>query len=127
MALRITIDVFSGRPNPVIELTESESKKVLERLQPGRKLARAEAGLPPYFGLGYRGLIIEQSGPRGKALPQTFRLAGGSLFGPELAHRATDEGFEDFFCGSTGPIRKAKLGLEFPAFLRKEMERRRTA
>lgn len=125
MALRITIDVFSGRPNPVIELTKGESKKIMERLQPARKLGKAEARVPPLLGLGYRGLIIEQVGARVKALPKTFRLAGGDLFGPELAHRAADEEFEDFFCGTAGPIRKAKLGPGFPALLRKEIDRYR--
>jgi hypothetical protein len=123
MALRITIDVFSGRPNPVIELNESESRKVLERLQPAQALKRSDPGLPPFPTLGYRGLIVEQIGARAKGLPKSFRVANGDLFGPKLAHRAADEAFEDFFCGSTGPIRKIKLGREFPAALRKEIDR----
>ena len=123
MALRITVDVFSGRPNPVIELNDSESRKVLERLQPVRALKKSDPGLPPFPTLGYRGLIIEQVGARTKGLPKSFRVANGDLFGPELAHRAADEDFEDFFCGSTGPIRKIKLGREFPASLRKEIDR----
>jgi len=32
MTLKITIDVFSGRPNPVIELRGSEARQALERL-----------------------------------------------------------------------------------------------
>jgi hypothetical protein len=123
MALRITIDIFSGRPNPVVELNERESKSVLERLRPTRPLKRTEPGLPPFSTLGYRGLIIEQTGARAKGLPQSFRLAHGDVFGPELAHRIADDDFEDFFLGSTGPIRRVKLGREFPAFLRKEIDR----
>ena len=123
MPLRITIDIFSGRPNPVIELTKTESTKILERLRPSRKLEKAEPGLPPFPTLGYRGLVIEQVGAPAKGLPRKFRLAHGDLFGAGLAHRAADEEFEDFFCGTTGPIRKLKLGREFPAFVRKEMDR----
>ena len=40
MALRITIDIFSGRENPVIELRGREAKEVIERLQPTRKIKK---------------------------------------------------------------------------------------
>ncbi len=123
MALRITIDIFSGRPNPVIELTETESKKALEQLRPDRKLEKGEPGLPPFSTLGYRGLVIEQVGARVKSLPKTFRLVHGDLFGEELAHRAADAQFEDSLLATAGPIRKVKLGRDFPAFLRKEVDR----
>src|SRR5258708_6471966 len=123
MALGITIDIFSGRPNPFVQLNDRESKAILERLRPTRPLKRTDPGLPPFSTLGYRGLIIEQTGPRTKSLPKSFRLAGGDVFGAELAHRITDEAFEDFFFGSEGPSRRVKLGGEFPAFLRKEIAR----
>ena len=90
MALRITIDIFSGRPNPVVELNERESKSVLQRLRPVRPLKRTEPGLPPFSTLGYRGLMIEQTGALAKGLPKSFRLANGDVFGPELAHRVAD-------------------------------------
>jgi hypothetical protein len=123
MALRITIDVFSGRKNPSIELDGAEARDALDRLRPGRKLKPRE--IPPEFILGYRGLIIEQTGKPRKGLPKVFRLADGNLIGPDLTHRATDESFEDFFCSSTGPIRRLKLGKAFPATVRKELERSR--
>ena len=90
MALRITIDIFSGRPNPVIELSEGESKRILERLRPARPLKRTEPRLPPFSTLGYRGLVIEQTGAPTRGLPKVFRFAHGDVFGPELAHRAAD-------------------------------------
>jgi hypothetical protein len=46
MAVRIEIDIFSGRPNPVIELKGKEAREALERLQPVRRLERGERGLP---------------------------------------------------------------------------------
>lgn len=45
------------------------------------------------------------------------------MFGPRLAHRVADEAFEDFICGSTGPIRRLKLGRRFPALVKEEIER----
>lgn len=123
MALRITIDLFSGRRNPVINLPEAESKKLIERLRPARKRGRSDLPPPPDSTLGYRGLLIEQTGARVKALPKVFRFVHGDLFAPDFAWRAADEDFEDFFCGPAGPLRKLKLGKEFPALLRKEIER----
>ena len=122
MALRITIDIFSGRENPVLELTGKEAQEAIKRLQPTRRIGKGERGLPPEPSLGYRGLIIEQVGEPVKGLPRVFRLAHGDMFGPRLAHRAADEAFEDFVCGSTGPIRRLKLGEEFPGLLKKEIE-----
>jgi hypothetical protein len=61
MSVRITIDIFSGRPNPVIELRGREGAAALERLAPGRKLGRREARVPEST-LGYRGLSVELVG-----------------------------------------------------------------
>jgi hypothetical protein len=122
MALRITIDVFSGRPNPVLVLEGKEAAEALARLRPARKLDKEELKPIPDWTLGYRGLIIEQEERLARELPQRFRLAHGDLVGPRLAHRATDEHFEDFVCGSTGLIRRLPLGSEFPKILRTEIE-----
>lgn len=121
--LRITLDIFSGRENPVIELKGREAQDALKRLRPERKLRRGEIGLPPVPTLGYRGLVIEQTDGPVQGLPIAFRLAHGDMFGPGLAHRASDPDFEDFFCGSAGPLRKLKLGSEFPRLVKKEIER----
>lgn len=123
MTLKITVDMFSGRPNPVIEIKGKAAQEMLERLRPVRRLEKGEKGIPPEPTLGYRGLIIEQTGSAAAGLPRVFRLAHGDLFAPGLAHRAADENFEDFFCGSTGPIQKLELGRNFPALLKKEIDR----
>lgn len=123
MKLRITIDIFSGRENPVIELRGREARAALERLRPVRRIERGEKGLPPSPTLGYRGLIIEQLEERDRRLPKSFRLAHGDLFGPRLAHRAADEMFEEFVCGSTGLIRRMDVETRFPRVAKKEIER----
>lgn len=126
MKLRITIDIFSGRENPVIELTGKAAQDAISRLQPKRKIEKGEMGLPPSPSLGYRGMIIEQVDEPVKGLPKTFVLANGSVFGAKLAHMATDEAFEDFICGSTGPITKLDLGKKFQSYLKVEIERFKT-
>ncbi len=123
MTLRITIDIFSGRPNPVIELRGKDARDALQRFAPARKLRSDERRPIPPSTLGYRGLVVEQIGTRARNLPQPVRVANGDLFGPGLAHRAADPDFEDFICGSTGPLRRLKLGARFPELIRKEIAR----
>ena len=120
MEFRITIDVFSGRKNPVIELKGRNAAKLYERLRPARRLSERELTPTQPSILGYRGLIIEQSGARG--LPKSFRVAGGDLIGPQLSHRAADEEVERFIAGDTGLTRKLQLGNKFPSLLLEEIE-----
>src|ERR1017187_3560222 len=94
MEFRITIDVFSGRKNPVIEVKGKEAARLYERLKPATRLSGRDRLPVAASTLGYRGLIIESTGAR--ALPKTFRLANGDLTGPRLSHRSADEDFEDF-------------------------------
>jgi hypothetical protein len=91
MPIRITIDIFSGRPSLSVELDDRESADVLDRLMPVRRLAEGEPGLPAEPTLGYRGLVVEQVGERRAELPEFFRVVGGDVFGRGLAHRARDE------------------------------------
>jgi len=123
MALQITIDIFSGRENPVIELTGKEAEEAIKHLKPGKKIKKGEMGLPPAPTLGYRGLVIEQTGKIEKDLPKVFRLAHGDMFGTNLAHRAADEDFEKFICESTGPIKKLDLSKETLKYILNEIDR----
>ena len=109
MTIRITVDVFSGRPNPSVELGEDESAEVLDRLMPARRLGEDEPGLPPEPTLGYRGLVVDQITDRRAELPGSFRVAGGEVFGRGLAHRASDDRVEDYLTGPEGPLRRAGL------------------
>jgi hypothetical protein len=119
MQFRITIDIFSGRKNPVLEIKGRDAERIYEHLRPAQRVTRM---LPaPTSSLGYRGLIIETSGAR--ALPKVFRLAHGDLMGPRLSHRAADQDFESFLARESGLLRRLKLGKDFPAFLLKEVER----
>ena len=44
MAVRITIDIFSGRPNPVVDLTGKQAQAALERLKPAEGIAADKRG-----------------------------------------------------------------------------------
>lgn len=121
--LRITIDVFSGRPNPILYLEGGEAEEAAARLQPERHLKRDEVKIRTVPPLGYRGLTVDFVEGKQRGLPQSFRVVNGDLFGAGLSHRAADPYFEDFICGSTGPIRRLPIGQKFPGFVEKEINR----
>jgi hypothetical protein len=123
MKLRITVDVFSGRPNPILYLGGREAEEAAARLRPERHLKRDEAKLPSVPTLGYRGLTVDFIEGKHRGLPKSFRVVNGDLFGSGLSHRAADPHFEDFICGSTGPIQRLPIGQTFPDFVLKEIER----
>ncbi|MEW2418107.1 hypothetical protein AB0953_31045 [Streptomyces sp. NPDC046866] len=77
MAVRITIEMFSGRPNPSWEINDPERVKELrERL--GRKpAARGPVG-SGYTGLGFDGIRVDfTEGDAPAGLPAGLELAGG--------------------------------------------------
>jgi len=125
MAMRVTIDMFSGRPNPVFELRGKAATEVLAGLRPAGGRRREKVAPLPASTLGYRGMVIEQLGRPVRGLPRTFRVANGDVFGGRAPHRAADPSFEDFVCGSTGPLRRLRLGREFPLVLVREIGRLR--
>ena len=111
MSLRITIDVFSGRPNPVVEVSGRQAKEVLERIKPEGALSKREVELLTRPHLGYRGLIFEQIGVQTGSLPRTFRVVRGTMLGPDGARRTADEELEDFLFRRSGPLGKDRKSV----------------
>lgn len=77
MSLRITLDVFSGRPNPSWVLTD----ETLVRRIVSECASALEALTPPgrgYTGLGYRGVQVDVLDPiEAPGLPPSFEVGGG--------------------------------------------------
>src|ERR1700752_299865 len=81
MSLRVTFDIFSGRPNPVVVFDGSDAQTLLQKLQASSKLAGTEATPPAESILGFRGLIVEQTGPStSTSVPQRLRVVDGKAF-----------------------------------------------
>lgn len=111
MAVKLTLDIFSGRPNPEVELEGAEAADLMRRLKPAGLLDDVEADFPESI-LGYRGVVVEQTDSLADDMPGAFRLAGGNLYGKGLAHRAGDDGVEDFLLGPDGPFSALDVGDE---------------
>jgi len=124
MKLKITVDVFSGRENPVIELDHRASLRALDRLQPDKKLSARERKVPEGI-LGYRGLVIEQIGRGTTRLPREVRLVNGKLLGLGLAHRAADQGFEAYIGGRRFPVGSTRAASAFTKYVARELNRYR--
>ena len=77
--IRVTVDAFSGLPNPSWVLTGEAASAVVRQLS-----AAPEAAAAPdtgYGGLGFRGVIVEfesDTVAERYGVPPSFRLAGGA-------------------------------------------------
>jgi hypothetical protein len=120
--LQVEIDVFSGRPNPVIELTGRDASALLERLNDTRRLEKGEPGLPPVPTLGYRGMIVSQVGAATRRLPRSFRLAHGTIVGAGAPRATADDSLEEVVLQSAA-LRDASLGRDFKKLLVREISR----
>ena len=111
MALRITINLYSGQPNPSITLDEAESMELLARLRPS---ARTGGVATPTHAmavtLGYNGILIEQVGDSiDSAFPRIFRIVDGWIETSKGMRLLADASVEDFLCSSAGPFRRSLL------------------
>ena len=117
----MTVDVFSGRPNPVVVLEGQEEQTVLARLRP--VAGETHGRTAPESFLGYRGLRFEQTADVTSGLPRTFRLLDGILYGEGLGVPIEDAGFESWFTSQREVLGRLHLGDDFHGRL--EAERRR--
>ncbi|HEY4811383.1 MAG TPA: hypothetical protein VIH71_10040 [Solirubrobacteraceae bacterium] len=120
--LRVTVDIFSGRPNPSVLLDDKAAGAVLERLRPAEPLGADEPSGPPLV-LGYRGLLFEQLGEQEPSLPGAFRLVRGRLYGEGLRHWATDRELERALLADGGAVAIALADASLLATIAAELER----
>lgn len=61
MAIQITLDIFSGRPNPTWELSDEQAKQLKDKVYSLREKSLLKTP-SIFYGLGYRGFIITTIG-----------------------------------------------------------------
>lgn len=126
MKIRVTIDLFSGRENPVVELEGKEASSLLGRIRAGETLDTADVTAPA-FRLGYRGLLIEQVGRRAGKLPQSVLITQDRVYGEDLAHRLDEPGLETYVLQESGLLKRFKLGKSIASALLSDLDALRAA
>jgi hypothetical protein len=125
MSVQVTIDIFSGLPNPVVTLDGAEASELLKRLQPATKLAGADAVPAPESILGYRGVLVEQAGAIAKGgVPARARVVGEKVYAQDSAYLPQDPAIETFILGTTGFSKATSLMPGLAALMRQEMQAR---
>src|SRR5262249_22886900 len=122
MAVQITIDIFSGRPNPVLHIPSAAAAGLLR----GAAAFRAGPVMPriaPFPRLGYRGMVLRHDEPDlGPALPPTSRIYRGSLHPPNAAVALPSSIEEDILApGRLGE--QAGLSADLRQFIINELAR----
>lgn len=80
MTIKVTLHIYSGRPDPTWELSDEQAREFIERVGKIEKRVPAES-LERYGGLGYSGFTIDSVGE--KALGEKVGIYKGSI---NLAH-----------------------------------------
>ncbi len=119
MTLRITFDVFSGRPNPSVALTAAESAELLAHIGSVKpSTAKTTAAPVEPVSLGYRGLIVEQLETPVSGLPQRFRLSSSSIDGAAGALKAVDASVEQTILANAAILARAQIPADLAASMR---------
>ncbi len=93
MSVKVTIDIFSGRPNPEMVLSAKEAKELFKQVAPTGAMRKAAATTPVEPGhLGLRGIKVEQLKTVTKELPSAFFVAHETMFSGGKAAAFKDMG-----------------------------------
>jgi hypothetical protein len=102
MKVIVTLDLYSGRPNPTWELTETQATELLQRFQSPR--SASSFSTPAQVGrLGYRGFSVQTLGETD--MPQALRVFDGVLASEILLAQNyidSDSEIEQFLLGTAG-------------------------
>jgi hypothetical protein len=129
MTIRLTFDVFSGRPNPSVTLTDAEAGDFLKRIgavKPSATTAAAgdETGRST---LGYRGLIVEQTQAPAAGLPQRFRVSSAAVEGASGLLKVVDASVEQSILTNASILARAGVSAELANAIRDRAAAAKTA
>jgi hypothetical protein len=93
MSVKLTIDIFSGRPNPELLLTAKEAKELFNNISPTGAMRKANATtLAEPTHLGLRGIQVEQLKSVTKEMPTNFYLSHETMYANGKAAAMKDMG-----------------------------------
>ena len=124
MKLRVTIDIYSGRPNPTMEIDSNDAKKVLDSINPdGKPKTLSAKSVQPPGGLGYRGLIVEQLDKASKDHPETMQLTHEEMFSADSFSALNGAALESLVFGKISSFQNLPNKKDFKTYLDKEVNR----
>lgn len=124
MKLKLTLDIFSGLPNPTLEVSDTEAKKILDKIAPsGRMKKLANSNIEAPGNLGYRGIIVEQLDKASKEHPQRMHLTHANFFGTEEFADFSGDDLESFVIDKINRFKGIPDKTIFKGYLEKEMKR----
>ena len=115
MKLKVTIDIFSGRPNPFRIIEGSEAKKLLEQIQLNASLTDNTTQKEPEH-LGYRGIIVDQLDSSANDFPSHFRITPDQMFSGDQHADADSETFESSIIDDIAKFKGTGNKKDFVAF-----------
>ncbi len=93
MSVKLTIDIFSGRPNPELVLTASEAKEFFSNVSPTGTMRKSNAKtLAEPAHLGFRGIQVEQLKSATKEMPSNFYLSHETMYADGKSAAMDDSG-----------------------------------
>ncbi len=95
MKIKMTLDIFSGRPNPTLEVSGREAQKILDQLSLKSAFRKTTDNHPDEpVNLGYRGIILEQQGKGDSDYPPYIRITPDRAYSGDKSASAHDNEFE---------------------------------
>lgn len=125
MGLRVTFDIFSGRPNPSVTFEGKQATELAQRLEPAAKAGVTAVAAAARPRLGYRGLVIEQVGSQRSRLATRSVVADGLLLADGAAHRVADPGIEAHVVEQARVIDGEQMPADLVALLMDDMQVRK--
>src|SRR5262245_45009220 len=129
MKVKVTIDIFSGRPNPVLEMDSREAKKIIDSIPVKSGFKKTtDKHAPEPTNLGFRGIIIEQVGKAGakggtKDMPSVVRITPDRIY--DFSGKSADaheHSFEDIIFDKLSKFKLPGIAKgDFKKFLQKQL------
>jgi hypothetical protein len=124
MKLKITLDIFSGRPNPELIVSAAEAKKVLDAIAPSGRMKNMTAkSIQTPSGLGYRGIIVEQLDKASKEHPTRMHVTHANMFGSDKFSALDGDAVEAFIFSKLSRFKDVPNRKEFKGYLEREVKR----
>jgi hypothetical protein len=121
MKLKLTIDIFSGRPNPTLIVEGNEAKKMLKQIELSAALKTNAKQKEPEH-LGYRGIIVDQLDGGQTDFPDHFRITPNRVFAGDQNAAAKGKNIETTVIDSIAKFKGVGNRKEFKALLVSEIE-----